>query len=573
MTREVNSAFARALVAGWVGAGVTDVVIAPGSRSAPLVYAVAAEARLARHVVLDERAAAFVALGLGRATGRPAIVVTTSGTATANLHPAVLEAHHGFVPLILATADRPPELRDTGAPQTIDQRNLFGVATRWYAAPPVPVDDPERVGAWHAVGAQSVIEATGARPGPVHLNLAFAEPLVPNADSLVVAPSAIPDTAPVAEPGSAPSARLDAVAVDRLAAEIAAEPHGLVLAGWGHGVSAATMARFSTAAGWPVVADLLSGLGALPTAVPRVEALLRATSFADAHAPRLAVRVGAPLTSSTVLRGLERVGTKTRLIDATARWRAPVYGAASVIAADPEWLLRELADRLDADRAPGTEWIAAWVEANDRAQRAIDATLDSWSECSEPRVARDVLRAVPAGAAVLVASSMPVRDVEWFAPPRADITVHANRGVNGIDGFVATAVGIARGHDGPVVALSGDLSFLHDGGGRLAAPATANLTIVVIDNDGGGIFSFLSQAEGPDGFEELFGTPPGVDLAAIARAHGLVTTVVESAGAVSTAAAEAVAAPVAAVVVVRTDRVRNVDHHAQVWSAVGQALT
>ncbi len=574
MSREVNSAFTGALVDGWVRAGVTDVVISPGSRSAPLAYAVAAEGRLARHIVLDERAAAFVAVGLGRITGRPAVVITTSGTAAANLHPAVLEAHHGFVPMIVATADRPPELRDTGAPQTIDQRRLFGAAVRWFADPPAPVDDAGRVGEWRALGARSVAEATGAVPGPVHLNLAFAEPLVPAADSLVgPEPSEAPvdPNARAADPDAA--AHLTPAALSALVDEIVAAPHGVVIAGAGHGVAPETIQRFATASGWPLIPDLLSGLGALPAAIARSEGLVRDPDFAAAHAPTLALRVGAPLTSATVIRWLERVGTDTRLIDPHGRWRVPVYGASSVIAAEAEWLLTELAARLDERRAPASGWAESWTAAEERAAAALDATVDSWRECSEPRAARDVVRAVPADAALVVASSMPVRDVEWFAAPRDDIRVLANRGVNGIDGFIATATGVALAASSPVVALCGDLCFLHDGGGRLAAAALApNLVVVVIDNGGGGIFSFLPQAAGPAGFEELFGTPPEVDLAAIARAHGFTTTTVEAPDALAGVVAEAVAVGSPAVVIVRTDRARNVDHHAQAWAAVGRAV-
>ncbi len=575
MSREVNSAFTGALVDGWVRAGVTDVVISPGSRSAPLAYAVAAEGRLARHIVLDERAAAFVAVGLGRITGRPAVVITTSGTAAANLHPAVLEAHHGFVPMIVATADRPPELRDTGAPQTIDQRGLFGVAVRWFADPPAPVDDAGRVGEWRALGVRSVAEATGAVPGPVHLNLAFAEPLVPATDSLVgPAPSEVPHIDPNAQAGGPNAApRLSPEALSALVDDIVGAPHGVVIAGAGHGVAAETIQRFATASGWPVIPDLLAGLGALPAAVARSEALVRSPDFAEAHAPTLALRIGAPLTSTTVIRWLERVGTDTRLIDPLGRWREPVYGATSVIAAEVEWLLTELAARLEARRALAAGWSEAWADADTRATAALDATLDGWRDCSEPRAARDVLGAVPTDAALVVASSMPVRDAEWFGAPRDDIRVLANRGVNGIDGFIATATGVALGASSPVVALCGDLSFLHDGGGRLAAAALApNLVVVVIDNGGGGIFSFLPQAAGPAGFEELFGTPPEVDLAAIARAHGFTTTTVEAPDALASAVAEAVAIGVAAMVIVRTDRQRNVDHHAQAWAAVERSV-
>ncbi|MBK5288172.1 MAG: 2-succinyl-5-enolpyruvyl-6-hydroxy-3-cyclohexene-1-carboxylic-acid synthase [Acidimicrobiia bacterium] len=573
MTRELNSAFTRTLVDEWVRGGVTDVVISPGSRSAPLVYAVAADGRLARHIVLDERAAAFVAVGLGRATGRPAVVVTTSGTAAANLHPAVLEAHHGFVPLIVCTADRPPVLRGTGAPQTIDQRNLFGPAARWFVDVPVPSHDPDSGDTWRTLGARSVLEATGVRPGPVHLNLAFAEPLVP-ADGTGPVPAGRDGSAPWVDGPTRDTRRLSPDAVDALADRIAGRPRGLLIAGGGHGVAPSVVERFAAATGWPIVADLVSGLGPVSGAVPRVEALMRDPRFLAGHTPDLALRIGAPITSTTVIRGLEGARTETLLLDPDARWSEPVYAASTVVAADPGWLLGELADRAEMRGRPDPAWRTSWEQANAAATAAVDATLDTWPECSEPRAARDVVRTLPFGASLVVASSMPVRDVEWFGSPREDITVFANRGVNGIDGFVATAVGVACGRARPVVAFCGDLSFLHDGGGRLAAVSSApNLVIVVVDNNGGGIFSFLPQAEGPDGFEELFGTPPDVDLAALARAHGFATTVVDAPESVAGAVTAAIAGHEPSVVIVRTDRARNVEHHAEVWAAVAEAIS
>ncbi len=578
MTRDATTAFARTLVDEWVRCGVTHAVIAPGSRSAPLAYAIVEDGRLTTHVMLDERAAGFLAVGLGRATGRPAVVLTTSGTAGANLHPAMLEAHHGNVALLVCTADRPPEVRGTGAPQTIDQVGLFGGAVRWFVDADVPTDIPGAGPAWRALAARSVAEACGgalgASPGPVHLNLPFREPLVPTGDPLVDAPGR-PDGAPWTPLPAHLDRELDEAVMDALADRIRTAPHGLLIAGWGSAVRPETAARFSRAAGWPIVADPLSGLGAADGAIVRYEALARAELFAQHHEPRLALRVGGPTTSSTLIRWLDAIGTETILIDPSPRWGAAVYGASSVIAAAPEQFLASLTDRLEArgeHREAG--WAADWVAADRRAREVIDTVVDRWSECSEPRTARDVVDALTPGSTLVVASSMPVREVEWCARPRADIRVVANRGVNGIDGFVSTALGVALGSTGPVVALTGDLSFLHDGGGRLAARGLGvDIVFVVLDNDGGGIFSFLPQADYPSDFERLFGTPPGVDLAAIANAHGFSVETVHAPGDLVSTVARAVAAGGPAVVIVRTDRARNVEHHREVWEAVAQNLS
>ena len=582
MSRDVNTSFARVLVDEWVRGGVTDAVIAPGSRSAPVALALAGDDRIAVHVILDERSAAFVALGLGRATGRPAVVLTTSGTAAAHLHPAILEAHHGRVPLIACTADRPPELRDTGAPQTIDQVRLFGDAVRWFVDVEVPTDREDVGPAWRALGARSVAEAISSPPGPVHLNLPFREPLVPTGEPLIDATGRAngrPWTV-----ASEPSARvLDPSEIDELAASVRAEPHGLVVCGWGSSVRAETARRFGVAAGWPIIADPLSGVSGAGC-VAAYEALARTDRFTRDHAPRVAWRVGAPLTSTTFARWLDSAGTEITIVDAGPGRRDPSHSAVAVTDADADQLLVAVGARLDT-LAPERDdsWADDWTTADARARRAIDTTLDGWAENSEPRTARDVVAHLPTDATLVVASSMPVREVEWFggpafgrpAPGRSPTNpVIANRGVNGIDGFVSTVLGVALGTTGPVVALTGDLSFLHDGGGLLAAKGTGvDVVFVVVDNHGGGIFSFLPQADHPEHFEALFGTPPTVDIGVLATAHGFRVRSVDTPPAFVGALDAAMAEPGPSVVIVATDRARNVEHHRAVWAAVASAFS
>ena len=251
--RDATTAFARTLVDEWVRGGLTDAVVAPGSRSAPLALALAADPRVRVHVHLDERSAGFLALGLGRATGRPAVVLCTSGSASANLHPAVVEAFHGGVPLLVATADRPPEVRGTGAAQTIDQVDLYGTAVRWAVDVDPPVDAPGAGEAWRALAATSLQRTLGPVPGPVHLNLCFREPLIPTGAPLVDAPGR-PDGAPWFPPAPAPDG-LDGIALDLLAAACRAHPQGLIVAGWGSEVTPATVASLARTTGWPVLAD------------------------------------------------------------------------------------------------------------------------------------------------------------------------------------------------------------------------------------------------------------------------------------------------------------------------------
>jgi 2-succinyl-5-enolpyruvyl-6-hydroxy-3-cyclohexene-1-carboxylate synthase len=568
MSRDATTAFARTLVDEWVRQGVTDACLAPGSRSAPMALALAADDRIRLHVHLDERSAAFFALGLARASGRPALVLCTSGTAGANFHPAVLEAHHARVPLIACTADRPPELRDTGAGQTIDQTRLFGTAVRWYHEPEVPTERPGAGPTWRALAARAFAEATGQPSGPVHLNLPFREPLVPTGEPLVDAPGRSderPWTASV--PGvRAPSVEM----LDALAHLVADRPKGLVVAGWDASVRPSTVLRFAAAAGWPVLADPISNLR-VPGTIAAYDPLLRVAGLADAHVPDVVLRIGGPPTNKPLVQWLD-ASIDQVLVDPDDAWLDPSRAVSGRMAVDPDLLLGALADAIDV--IVDDEWVQGWSRADATARAAIDALIDGWDEPFEGRIARDVVRSLPEGSALVVASSMPVRDVESFAPARDGVRFHSNRGVNGIDGFVSTTLGIASASQGPTVALLGDLCFLHDGNGLLGARDRGlDATFVVVDNGGGGIFSFLPQAELPEHFETLFGTPQPIDVAAVAAVHGIPVTEVDAAAGLEPAVLSAVDAGGVQVVRIQTDRAENVTRHREVWAAVADSLT
>jgi 2-succinyl-5-enolpyruvyl-6-hydroxy-3-cyclohexene-1-carboxylate synthase len=570
MTRDATTAFARALVDEWARAGVHEACVAPGSRSAPLALALATDDRIRVHVHLDERSAAFFALGTAKASGSPAVVLCTSGTAAANFHPAVLEASHARTPLIVCTADRPPELRDTGAGQTVDQLDLYGRAVRWFCEVGVPGDHPGAGTSWRSIAARAVAESIGPPAGPVHLNLAFREPLVPTGTPLVDAPGRTderPWTA-VTRPTRAP----DDATVARIADAVRAHSRGLIVAGCGSDVSPGAVDRFAAAAGWPVLADPISGLRQGPHAVSTYEALLRTPGFAERHRPELVLRLGAAPTSKPLTAWLGPEVPQL-LVDPDAGWLDPGRGVAERLAVDADPLLDALAAALGPPAEPWSEWQDAWRAAEQVSRTALDDLLDGWEALFEGRVARDTVDVLPAGATLVVASSMPVRDVEAFARPRAGVRFLANRGVNGIDGFVSTVLGAAAAASGPTVALLGDLCLLHDANGLLgAADRGVDATFVVLDNDGGGIFSFLPQAELPDHFELLFGTPHGVDLVALASMHGLPAQQVEKAGEVVPAVEAAIAAGGVRFVIVPTDRAENVRGHRDAWAAVAAAL-
>jgi 2-succinyl-5-enolpyruvyl-6-hydroxy-3-cyclohexene-1-carboxylate synthase len=569
--RDATTAFARALVDEWVRAGLERAVVAPGSRSAPLALALAQDDRVRVHVVLDERSAGFFALGLGRATGVPAVLLCTSGTAAAGFHPAVLEAAHGRVPILVCTADRPPELRGVGAAQTIDQARLSGGAPRLVLDVPPP-DDRSGVGAeWRALAARAWAAAIATPAGPVHLNLAFREPLVPTGAPLVAAEGR-GDGAPWTATHHAARVPSAATAAE-LADWVRTTPRGLVVAGWGSAASPGAARRFAAAAGWPVLADPLSGLRAGPGAISTHDALLRSAELAHRLRPDAVLRLGAMPTSKATAALLAPPVAVTR-VDPGGEWLDPDRADARLIVADPDPVLDAVAELVGPDARCDDGWVAAWSEADRAARRALDAHLDGDDEPFEGRVARDVLAAVPAGTDLLVGSSMPVRDLDSFGAPRDAVRVLANRGVNGIDGLVSTAIGVAAGgRDRTTVALLGDLAFLHDTNGLLGvAGRGVDVVFVVVDNDGGGIFSFLPQAELPEHFEELFGTPHGVDVGRLAAVHGIPVTQVARAAELAPALRAAIAAGGVRLVQVRTDRARNVARHRSAFAAAAVAV-
>jgi 2-succinyl-5-enolpyruvyl-6-hydroxy-3-cyclohexene-1-carboxylate synthase len=575
LTHDVTTSFARTLVDEWMRAGLTDAVIAPGSRSTPLVLALARDGRCRVHVHIDERSAAGFALGLGRASGRPPVLVCTSGTAAALFHAAVLEAHHGRVPLLVCTADRPPELHDVGAGQTVDQRDLYGRAVRWAHDPGAPDDVPGAVEHWRHLAARAAAVAAGPPAGPVHLNLPFREPLVPSGAPVVDAPGR-DDGAPWVQTrrgARTPSGAL----VDELAVFVRRHRRGVIVAGWGAGAAAPTVERFAAAAGWPVLADPVSGLRCGPDAVSTYDAILRAPGNASRLRPAAAIRLGAPPTSK-VLNGWLAAGVPSWLVDPDDAWLDPDRSAVTRAVCDADALIDGATNDLERTPLEPCDWRATWSSLERRARQALDDACDVFPDPFEGRVARDVVACLPDGASIVVASSMPVRDVEAFAAPRHGLEFVANRGVSGIDGFVSTVLGVAAARPGaPVVGLLGDLCLLHDVNALHGASRRGiDATLVVVDNDGGGIFSFLPQARSvavsDADYELLFGTPHGVDIEALAASLGVPCAPVHCADELIGTIHSSLDAGGVRIVLARTDRSANVARHAAVWEGVSAAL-
>ncbi|MEM7272435.1 MAG: 2-succinyl-5-enolpyruvyl-6-hydroxy-3-cyclohexene-1-carboxylic-acid synthase [Actinomycetota bacterium] len=517
---DTAATFCATLVDEWVRAGVTRAVAAPGSRSTPMALALAGDDRLALDVFHDERSAAFAALGHAMATGRPTVVTCTSGTAAAHLHAAVIEADLSAVPLLVVTTDRPPELWQTGAPQTVDQTGLYGRSVRQFVEPGVPNEAMR--GSWRSLAAQAVAAAMGGTgvAGPVHCNLSFRDPLVGQ-------PGPLPPGRPGDEPWhldrrtTGAEETIGDAELDRLWARIRGLS-GVIVAGHGTTDPAAVLA-VGRRLGWPVLADPRSGCRAEGRAIAHFDGLLRSSTFAAASRPDVVLRLGQPPASKALSQWLAGLDADIVAAVDRGRWIDPERIASMIV---PEaGLARGLATRIPADYRPATE-AERWARADAVADKVIAeelAAIDRDDRVSEPGVARAVVDGLPSGGTLVVASSMPIRDVEWFAAGRQDVRVLASRGANGIDGLVATATGVALS-GAPTTLLIGDVAFLHDSPGLVALGRRAvDLTIVVVDNDGGGIFSFLPQADqvAPDRFEQLFGTPHGTDLIALCLAHGV----------------------------------------------------
>ena len=558
-----SAALATVLVDELVHQGVTEAVLAPGSRSAPLAYALHTAdiaGRLRLHVRVDERTAAYLALGLAKASGRPVPVVTTSGTAVANAHPAVLEADASGVPLVVVTADRPPELRGTGANQTTDQLGIFGRAVRTFADVAAPEERAGQVAYWRNVVIRALASARGVRsadPGPVHLNVALRDPLMPG------------DGAWLKELDDRTGGSVLGPAADPPAEPLSRGPRTVVVAGDAGGRDGSAARRIAEAAGWPLLAEPSSGARCGPNALGPYRLLLEHEALAG-DIERV-VAFGRPTLSRAVIRLLGRRDVELVVVSPYgAQWVDPSRSADLVVPA------------VALGDGPGEGpqgWLRRWLDADARARAAINAVLADEPALTGPLVARTVAAALPAGALLVVGSSNPVRDLDLAAAPwEQPVCGLANRGVAGIDGTLSTAVGAALASQrhrprSPGYALMGDLTFLHDANGLVIGPGEPrpDLTVVVVNDDGGGIFGLLEQGapEHAAAFERIFGTPTGVDLAALCAATRTPHLVVRTEDDLRTAL---VPLPGIRVVEVRTDRGAARALHNRLRDAVLAAL-
>jgi 2-succinyl-5-enolpyruvyl-6-hydroxy-3-cyclohexene-1-carboxylate synthase len=574
-----NTALASAFVEELARGGLRQAVVSPGSRSTPLAVALWHQAGIEVSVIVDERSAAFFALGAAQATGLPVAMLCTSGTAVANCHPAICEADESAIPLILLSADRPPELRGIGAGQTIDQLKIFGSSVRWFCEVGTHEADDEGLLHYRSVACRALAAARGEqRPGPVHLNLPWREPLAP-----VPAEAAVTATDPLALEGRdgrpltavtpidmEPSAFL----LDEVAGHIAGAHSGVIVAGRQLDYELREpLAALARAAGFPILAEPTSQVRCGPHdrshVVTTYDHLLRDEHFRESVRPDLVLRFGEMPTSKPLRTWLAGSGGDQIAVDPSCGWNEPTNRAAALLRADPTELASGWAARLGDEDRPAP---SRWLEAEIAARTALDAAIDDLDEVTEPGLHLALGLAHNDGDFIYTASSMPIRDQEAFLPSTGtDTHFLCNRGANGIDGLVSSGIGAAHAGGRPTTIITGDLGLLHDVGGLAALrDVSTPVRIVVIDNDGGGIFGFLPQAEALPSkeFEALLGTPRGVDVAKVGELFGLphrrIETLADLPGALDAGSG---------LIEVRVDRRANVELHRKLAQRVGAAVS
>ncbi len=582
---EALQLFVGAFVDELARSGVANACICPGSRSTPLALLLRRHPAIKVWTHLDERSAAFFALGMAKALREPVVALSTSGTAAVNFAPAVVEAYYARVPLLLLTADRPPELHGVGANQTIDQTRLYGPHVKWFEEMMLPEASEQAIRYARTVACRAAATARSDAAGPVHINFPFREPLIP-ADDIPppghdIAVPAADDRVPYVSVEQAPR-RPDPTSLAPLAAELRAAGRGLIVCGPQDAPGfPEAVARLAEELRYPLLADPLSqvrcGPHRSPIVIDSYDAFLRNEETAQALAPEVVLRFGATPVSKPLMLYLQRHARSRQILIDDDGWSDPALTASDVIHAHPRALCDALLDGLRSSarrRDARSQWAGRWQRTAQRARAALTRRLGEQPGLSEPGLFTELADLLPDGATLFAGNSMPVRDLDTFFPgDERSLRFLANRGVSGIDGVVSSALGASAVGPGPLVLVIGDLSFYHDMNGLLAAGRhNLQATIVLLHNDGGGIFSFLPQADDPEHFEELFGTPHGLDFRPAAEMYGLSYQRVDSGDGFRTALRQSLDAPGVGLVEVRTDRRANVRLHRALWDEVSRAL-
>ncbi len=526
--------------------GVQHVVICPGSRSTPLALAFVAQPGIRSWVLVDERSAAFFALGMARSLSLPVALLCTSGSAAANFFPAIVEAKLSHIPVLVLTADRPQELRDCGAPQAIDQNQLYGSYVKWFVDMALPEATNSALRSIRTIAGRSAALACANPAGPVHLNFPLREPLTPAS----IAGQPLPpleqrdpiawkgrsNRTPYIDVSDAPLATPSPARVAHLADMMRTAPRGLIVIGAGTSPALAEpLIQLARLLNYPILADPLSqlrcGSSSSNLVISSYDAFLRSDAFVASVPPQLVIRFGAMPTAKSLLSYLERYSyCRQVVIDAWGEWHEPMHTASEMIHADPVALSSQLVSVLEHSAEstfPGhaaSRWCSTWLCVDQVTRKALKKAISAFPQLFEGRIFTELNDILPADATLYVGNSMPIRDLDTFFWCRErPVRILANRGANGIDGITSSALGASAvaSASQPTVLVIGDLSFFHDLNGLLAARLyQLNMTIVLINNDGGGIFSFLPQADHPEHFEQLFGTPTGLNFHLAVQMYG-----------------------------------------------------
>jgi len=553
--------YVRRMTSTLLNAGVKSVVISPGSRSTPLAYAFASTESLKVYMQIDERSAGFFALGLAKASSEPVVLLCTSGTAASNYFPAITEAHYARIPLIVMTADRPHELREVGAPQAIDQVRMYGQHVKSSIDLPIPEENIEDFMERHVRRSLSV--ALTAPRGPVHINIPFREPLLIDLD--------------LETPKSTFSKRitttdsLDESTLEEVAELLRTSKKGIIIVGeLPVNLNNNVFWKFAKALNWPVLCDPLSNLRAnIPEnckmlCIDRYDALLKSESFGSKVIPDTVIRFGPQPVSKSLSLYLKKSSPETMIVvDESPEFRDSIHIVTHHIQSEAEAVLSIIVHKQE------TSYNATWRKANDIAS-SVTESINSEDEGAFTQL---LLNHLQSGSDLICGSSMPIRDIDtFFGKTEKDIHLFANRGANGIDGVVSTAFGIQTNRKRPAWLLIGDLSFLHDVNGLIVTRFhKTDLTIIIMNNDGGGIFSYLPQATSAEHFEELFGTPTGLKFGHIADMYDAQYAAVQTK---EEFLKELLLPKIknVRIIEVETDRSKNVKAHRQLWQQITERL-
>jgi len=587
-------------------AGIQHVVVCPGSRSTPLAFAFAAQPDIHIWMHVDERSAAFFALGIAKRSGQPVALLCTSGTAAANFFPAIAEAKLTHIPLLVLTSDRPHELRENGAPQAIDQTHLYGSHVKWSVDVALPEATNAALRYIRTTAARATALVTALPAGPVHLNFPLREPLTPGpiaeqplpqlAQRDITAWFGRPDNTPYITVHDSDRREPDDETIAHLLGLIDTAKRGLLIVGPQEASELPELVvQLARLLGYPILADPLSqmrsGKHDQSHILTSYDAFLRIDAFTEQMQPEIVLRFGAMPTAKPVLTYLKRYSTcPLVVIDGNEDWQEPTQLASELIHTDPVALCKALVAALvgtDLSRPnsnqplrgrdesdPTDDWLLTWQQTDSYTKQALQATIQDFSAPFEGRVFTELNQLLPEGALLYTGNSMPVRDLDTFFWGRErTVRIMGNRGANGIDGIVSSALGASAVTNGPNVLVIGDLSFFHDMNGLLAAKLhKLNLTIVLINNDGGGIFSFLPQADYTEHFEQLFGTPIGLDYSYAAQMYGGHYQRVADWESFRVAVQRGMYDGGLHIVEVTTERDSNVHMHRELWQSVAQAL-